>query len=310
MKSKNIGQLSKELQVFEDESAQEVILLEGILDKLEKHSGLESIEDQLRKSRERILRLKDLSMKLRVANGLQALENEPAYKRKLKKLEKIHGLENVQSIAPTFYKGPNKEEKIKELEAENKRLKNFIYSDVLATSDVKMQLVPVNIYLDCEVPETIYQAYQSVLDLLPSIGFETLFEFESERGSWIKRLIGVSKEAINSEEVRKRLREAEYGIEVNAILKQQSEIDRNQSEALMNILKSVETIPNAAIRIGSLLVVKLTNTEGEVNVQVRSLSISELFILNKNPELLHKPSQILTAISRELATDIKNPESP
>ena len=42
----------------------------------------ESIEEQLRKSKERILRLKDLSMKLRTANGLQELENEPAYKRK------------------------------------------------------------------------------------------------------------------------------------------------------------------------------------------------------------------------------------
>ncbi len=42
----------------------------------------ESIEEQLRKSKERILRLKDLSMKLRTANGLQELESEPAYKRK------------------------------------------------------------------------------------------------------------------------------------------------------------------------------------------------------------------------------------
>ncbi len=42
----------------------------------------ESIEDQLKKSKERILRLKDLSLKLRTANGLQELENEPAYKRK------------------------------------------------------------------------------------------------------------------------------------------------------------------------------------------------------------------------------------
>ncbi|MEO6521440.1 MAG: cell division protein FtsZ [Mucilaginibacter sp.] len=41
----------------------------------------ESIEDQLRKSRERIMRLKDLSMKLRNGN-IQELENVPAYKRK------------------------------------------------------------------------------------------------------------------------------------------------------------------------------------------------------------------------------------
>ena len=41
----------------------------------------ESIEEQLRKSRERIMRLKDLSMKLRAGN-IQELENVPAYKRK------------------------------------------------------------------------------------------------------------------------------------------------------------------------------------------------------------------------------------
>ncbi|MDN3549835.1 cell division protein FtsZ [Mucilaginibacter aquaedulcis] len=41
----------------------------------------ESIEEQLKKSRERIMRLKDLSMKLRSGN-IQELENVPAYKRK------------------------------------------------------------------------------------------------------------------------------------------------------------------------------------------------------------------------------------
>jgi len=45
------------------------------------HKTDESIEDQLRKSRERIMRLKDLSMKLR-NGGLQEMENVPAYKRK------------------------------------------------------------------------------------------------------------------------------------------------------------------------------------------------------------------------------------
>jgi cell division protein FtsZ len=41
----------------------------------------ESMEEQLRKSRERIMRLKDLSMKLRSGN-IQELESVPAYKRK------------------------------------------------------------------------------------------------------------------------------------------------------------------------------------------------------------------------------------
>jgi cell division protein FtsZ len=49
----------------------------------------ESMEEQLRKSKERILRLKDLSMKLRSTSGLQELENEPAYKRKQMQLKEV-----------------------------------------------------------------------------------------------------------------------------------------------------------------------------------------------------------------------------
>lgn len=49
----------------------------------------ESIEEQLRKTKERILRLKDLSMKLRSTNGLQEIENEPAYRRKQKSLDQV-----------------------------------------------------------------------------------------------------------------------------------------------------------------------------------------------------------------------------
>ena len=49
----------------------------------------ESMEEQLRKSKERILRLKDLSMKLRSTSGLVELENEPAYKRKQMQLKEV-----------------------------------------------------------------------------------------------------------------------------------------------------------------------------------------------------------------------------
>lgn len=48
-----------------------------------------NFEDQLLKTKERILRLKELSMKLKSSNGLQELENEPAYKRKQKPLEDV-----------------------------------------------------------------------------------------------------------------------------------------------------------------------------------------------------------------------------
>lgn len=62
------------------------------------HKNDESMEEQLRKSKERILRLKDLSMKLRTSNGLQEMENEPAYKRKQMLMDNVpHSSESIVS---------------------------------------------------------------------------------------------------------------------------------------------------------------------------------------------------------------------
>lgn len=49
----------------------------------------ESIEEQLRKAKERILRLRDLGIKLRSASGLKEIESEPAYKRKQMSLDQV-----------------------------------------------------------------------------------------------------------------------------------------------------------------------------------------------------------------------------
>src|SRR5690606_39145427 len=48
----------------------------------DEHKTPEHVEKELLKTKERILRLKELSMKLKSANGLQELEAEPAYRRK------------------------------------------------------------------------------------------------------------------------------------------------------------------------------------------------------------------------------------
>ncbi len=193
---------------------------------------------------------------------------------------------------------------IEKINSENIKLKEILYSNSTSFgSEVKIQTIPVDIYIDSEDPSAIFGVYDAVLDFVSSIGFEKAFEFKAIKGSWFKKMLAKSKEAITSDKVTDRLKEAEYGIEVNTILKPLSEVEKNQSEALLNILKSIESIKSAAIRIGSLLVVKLTNSEGEINVQVRTLSIKELHLLNKRPELLNRPQEILTALSLEIEVD-------
>jgi cell division protein FtsZ len=55
----------------------------------ENNEETEQMDEQWRRNKERIARLKELSMKLRTPNGLSDLENEPAYKRKNQILENI-----------------------------------------------------------------------------------------------------------------------------------------------------------------------------------------------------------------------------
>ncbi len=62
------------------------------------HKTDDSMEEQLRISRERISRLKALSIKLRTTNGLQEMENEPAYKRKQMQMNDVqHSSESQAS---------------------------------------------------------------------------------------------------------------------------------------------------------------------------------------------------------------------
>ncbi|MFW0717396.1 AAA family ATPase [Pedobacter sp. N23S346] len=80
-----ISQLIREEAAAIDAALGEKLIVPEPIAKLEKvvaNENDESIEDQFERSRERILRIKDLSIKLRTTNGLQELENEPAYKRK------------------------------------------------------------------------------------------------------------------------------------------------------------------------------------------------------------------------------------
>ena len=193
----------------------------------------------------------------------------------------------------------NINKRLQDLEKENLSIKEVLYDHLLSSElKSKTQHIPINIYLDTDEPEDIYNAYIAVLDFLENLEFSPTIEFKAIKGSWIKRFIASSKKLMTSEEVTERFKEAEYAIEVNTILKPQSEVEKNQSEALMNIIKSLDKINNAVIRIGSLLVLKITNKQGEVSVQVRTLTISELHFLNKHPELSNRPVEILEALSK------------
>ncbi len=73
----------------EENAFPEQELQEEVVGSVDDDKTDQTMEEQLRKSKERILRLKDLSMKLRSTSGLQELEDVPAYRRRQMPLSEV-----------------------------------------------------------------------------------------------------------------------------------------------------------------------------------------------------------------------------
>lgn len=162
---------------------------------------------------------------------------------------------------------------------------------------------PIEIYLDTNNSEQIKKTYQSVLDFLKTKDFKVETELPDEKGSWFKRLFAKAQDLVKSEEFQEKLGEAEYGLKLHTITKQQSEIDKNQAEAISKIIDSVKDIQNAAIKIGSILIVK-TTVSNVPNIAVKNLSLKEMIELENKPSLLRSPIDLLenlTALDNKLA---------
>ena len=89
----------------------------------EDRPGDSSTEEQLRKSRERIMKLKELSYRIGNANNLADMEKEPAYKRRNIKLDSVpHSSETNISR----YTLSNEDEKKSEIKPNN----SFLHDNV------------------------------------------------------------------------------------------------------------------------------------------------------------------------------------
>lgn len=158
-----------------------------------------------------------------------------------------------------------------------------------------IRYVPARIYIgDDKFPE-------EQLDLLVGrlvkfftlSGLEQAEEFPAESGSWWKKFILKSKEALTHGEVTDRLEKAESALQAQYLDRPQAEANRNQAEAAASVIGSLKEVPHACVQVGSLLIVKNTAEDGRSAVIARTLTRNELKSLEENQSMLGKPSDIL-----------------
>jgi type I restriction enzyme R subunit len=147
-------------------------------------------------------------------------------------------------------------------------------------------------YLDSDnfmQAENVFSAYKSFAEIF---GFEFINIGEFQQGSWIRKGIQLIQKVANSQEAKEIIDKAKKSLELAHLEKVQSEINKNNSEAAKALMDAVKEFPNAAMKMGSLMIVK--TTDGEVpSVVILNLTMNQVMKLDKNPAIMNNPLEVI-----------------
>jgi hypothetical protein len=156
------------------------------------------------------------------------------------------------------------------------------------------RFIPLRVYLSQTSDDTITYINRAIGSILDAFGFEFADEFPAIRGSWYKKWFAKTAEVTTQPEVTKRLEKLERALELKGLGYPQAEIDAKQAAAVAELLGALKDIQNAAIQVGSILLIK--QSVGPM-IQVRTLTQAELIHLENNQALLSSPHNLLERLS-------------
>lgn len=155
-----------------------------------------------------------------------------------------------------------------------------------------LRIVPMRVYLKHEDEALQAQLGEAVVAFAESFGIDIADDLPAMKGSWWKRWLGRTREALKEPEVRERLEKGERALELHALQKPQAVVDKDQAEAVAALITALEKTGAAVCQVGSILLVKANG-----QVVARTLTQRELIHIEKHPELLKAPDEILGALS-------------
>jgi hypothetical protein len=154
----------------------------------------------------------------------------------------------------------------------------------------------VAVYLDTD-DETSQQAViQRIRELVDVLGFQESGDPNIEHGSIFRRSWARLKRGLTSTEVTQRLVKVERAFEIVLIEQQQADTDLKEAQAVGQLLSSLEPVPQACIRVGSILMIKYQGAQGTI-ILSRNLSQLEIRALERFPEIQQNPQKVLQSLS-------------
>lgn len=156
--------------------------------------------------------------------------------------------------------------------------------------------ITVDIYLDTNDRAAAAAVFAAADSLVRIYGYDGPFDEEISYGSIFRRAKAVAMEAATSQELRERLIQLERIIELNILDSKQAAVNVREAQAARMLIDSVADIPQACLRLGSVLVVKYQDSGGPVLLS-RNLSQLEVHALERFPEIQKNPRQVLDALA-------------
>jgi hypothetical protein len=161
--------------------------------------------------------------------------------------------------------------------------------------------IPVDAYLGTN-DELLQQGVLAALDaVVVAAGFERPSEFEVRRGSIFRRAKAVLESGAEAAELGQRMAKIERALELTYLDRTQAEVDAAKAGAVQQLLESLADIPQACIRVGSILLLKFENARGPV-VLIRTLSQLEIHALERYPEIQTDPPKALEALATAISS--------
>jgi hypothetical protein len=159
----------------------------------------------------------------------------------------------------------------------------------------------VDVYLKTEKPEAAAKILSSVDSLVAALGFDGPFDVEMRSGSIFRRSIARLKRGLKAADVPSQMAKFERAVELAQVDRRQADVDDKLASAAGRLLDSLKDVPEACVRVGSILIVKYQGPRGQ-HVLVRTMSSIEVQAWERFPGIQADPRSALTMLATAVAS--------
>ena len=156
--------------------------------------------------------------------------------------------------------------------------------------------VQARIYLADPRGDEIDSVETAVHALCKSLGLELIIEHPPEFGSWIRRLLFQTKRVASSAELQTKLEKIERAFELKYLDRPQAEVDESHLRYVAEILNSTAG-DDIVVHIGALVLVTWHDSNGRRHVVIRTLTSTQLSVLEQHDFLFNDPELMLKCLS-------------